>query len=102
VTAGIVLATRNMPAERGCPAALDGTHHLHLLEADVTAVSITPRAAMIAEDVRDLQARSRHGRRLRRWFTVRLAVAALGFLRGLIGLLARHRQPIERALDRRD
>ena len=55
MAAGRVLATRNMAAERCGPAALDGTHHLHLGKADVAAVGITPSSAMIAEDVRDLQ-----------------------------------------------
>ena len=57
VTARAVLAARDMAAECRGPAALDRTHHLHLLEADVTAVGITPRSAVIAEDIRDLQVR---------------------------------------------
>ena len=57
MTARAVLAARDVSAECRRPAALDRTHHLHLLEADVTAVGITPRAAVIAEDVRDLQTR---------------------------------------------
>lgn len=57
VAARAVLTPRNVPAECRRAAALDGRHYLHLLEADVTAVGITPRSAMIAEDVRDLQAR---------------------------------------------
>lgn len=56
VPARVVLASRDMPAERRGATALDRTHHLHLLEADVTMVGITPRAAVIAEDIRDLQA----------------------------------------------
>jgi hypothetical protein len=43
-----------MPTEGCRPAALDGTHHLHLAKAHVAAICLTPRAAMIAEDVRNL------------------------------------------------
>ena len=32
-----------MPAERGCAAALDGTHHLQLTEAHMTGIGATPR-----------------------------------------------------------
>jgi len=44
-----------VPAERRGAAALDGRHHLHLAEAHVTRVGVTPGGAVIAEDVRDLQ-----------------------------------------------
>jgi hypothetical protein len=63
VAAGLVLATRNMPAESRCAAALDRAHHLQLAEADVASVGITPRRPVAAEDVRDLQRWSGHGRR---------------------------------------
>jgi len=44
----------------GCrAAALDSAHHLELVEADVTAVGITPRGPVAAEDVGD---QSRAGR----------------------------------------
>jgi len=55
-----VLTTRNVPAERRRAAALDGAHHLHLGEAQVTAVGHTPGGTMVAEDVRDLQSRPSH------------------------------------------
>ena len=55
VSAGLVLATRNVAAERGRAAALDGRHHLQLVEAHVPAVGLTPSGAVIAENVRDLQ-----------------------------------------------
>ena len=55
VAAGRVLAARDMPAESRGAAALDGTHYLQLIEADVTAVGLAPSGAMVAEDIRDLQ-----------------------------------------------
>src|SRR5450432_2080993 len=57
------LAARHMTAERRGAAALDGTHHLHLVEADVTDVGTTPRRSVVAEDIRDLQGWAGHGRR---------------------------------------
>jgi hypothetical protein len=42
-------------AESRRAAALDGAHHLQLAEADVTAVGLTPRGAVVAEDIRNLQ-----------------------------------------------
>jgi hypothetical protein len=53
--AGIVLAARDMPAERRRAAALDRSHHFHLVEADVAAVGVTPSGTVVAEDIRDLQ-----------------------------------------------
>ena len=55
VRAGVVLAARNVPAERRRAAALDGTHHLQLVEAHVPAVGLTPGGTVVAEDIRDLQ-----------------------------------------------
>jgi hypothetical protein len=63
VAAGIVLATRHMPAESRRAAALDRAHHLQLAEADVAAVGVTPRRPVAAEDIRDLQQWPGHGRR---------------------------------------
>jgi hypothetical protein len=48
------LAARNMPAERDCAAALDRTHDLHLVEADVAGIGAPPRRPVVAEDIRDL------------------------------------------------
>src|ERR1700692_967712 len=59
-----VLAARHMAAERRRAAALDGTHHLHLFEADVPSVGSAPRRPMVAEYVRHLQGRTGHGRGL--------------------------------------
>ena len=60
VAAGLVLATRHMPAQRRGAAALDRAHHLELAEAHVTPVGVTPSEPMVAEDVRDFQNRTRH------------------------------------------
>src|SRR5712691_4035202 len=58
-----VLATRDMAAERRRTTALDRTHHLRLIEAHMPAVGFTPGRAVVAENVRDLQSWSSHGRR---------------------------------------
>ena len=58
-----VLAARDMAAERRRAAALDCAHHLQLVEARMAAVGLAPRGTVLAEDVRDLQYRSNHGRR---------------------------------------
>ena len=42
VAALLVLAARNKAAERSRAAALDGTHDLQLLQADMAAVGVTP------------------------------------------------------------
>ena len=63
VSTRTVLATRDMTSERCRAAALDRTHHLHLVEADMPRVSRTPSGAVVAEDVRDLQRWSNHNRR---------------------------------------
>ena len=52
---GAVLAARDMAAERRGAAALDGAHHLHLVEADVPGIGSAPRRPVVAEDIRDLQ-----------------------------------------------
>src|SRR3984893_3498035 len=52
VTAGVIgddgvstlLAALDMPTERRCAAALDGRHHLQLVEADVAGIGTTPCA----------------------------------------------------------
>src|SRR3979411_1926872 len=58
-----VLAACDMPAERRGATALDRTHHLQLLEAHMPAVVLTPGRTVVAENVRDLQSWSSHGRR---------------------------------------
>ena len=57
---GAVLAARDVPAESRRAAALDGAHHLHLGEAHVAGVGVTPSGTVVAEDVRDLQSRTSH------------------------------------------
>ena len=60
---GAVLAARHMAAERRRTAALDRAHHLHLVEADVPGIGATPSHPVVAENIRDLQRWTRHGRR---------------------------------------
>jgi len=55
VSAGFVLAARNMPTERRRAAALDRRHHLQLVEAHVPTIGLTPCGAVVAENIRDLQ-----------------------------------------------
>src|ERR1700681_1941614 len=59
--AALVLATRDMPAESRGAAALDGAHHLQLVEADVTAVGRTPSRPVGADNIRELQRWPAHG-----------------------------------------
>src|SRR5580693_4948375 len=58
-----VLAARNISAERRRATALDRAHHLQLVEDHMPAVGLTPSRTVIAENVRDLQSWSSHGRR---------------------------------------
>src|SRR6516165_7752761 len=58
-----VVRDLGMAAERCRATALDRTHHPQLLEAHMAAVGLPPSKAMVAEDVRDLQSWSNHGRR---------------------------------------
>src|SRR5437660_7387141 len=60
VRAGVVLAARDMAAERRRAAALDCAHHLQLVETDVSAVGFTPSGTVVAEDIRDLQSWPAH------------------------------------------
>ena len=55
VGAALILAARDVSAERHLAAGLDRTHHLQLLQADVAAVGFTPSGTVVAEDIRDLQ-----------------------------------------------
>src|SRR5882724_10097794 len=50
-----VFAARHMAAERRRAAALDGRHHLHLVEADVPGIGSAPCRPVVAEDIRNLQ-----------------------------------------------
>ena len=60
---GAVLAPGDVAAERGRAAALDRGHHLQRIEAQVSGMGTTPRRSVIAEDIRDLQGCTGHGRR---------------------------------------
>src|SRR5215472_4935800 len=51
----VVLAARDMPAERCGAAVLDRRHHLELAEADMAGIGLAPCLAMAAEDIRNLQ-----------------------------------------------
>ena len=79
VSALLVLAARHMAAERRRAAALDGAHHLHQVEADVTDVGAPPRRSVVAEDIRDLKGRTGHGAGYAGGWSLR---PFLGFLRG--------------------
>ena len=62
-----VLAARDMAAKRDRAAALDGRHHLQLVEADVPGIGAAPRRPVVAENIRNLQRWTGHRRgRLRR------------------------------------
>ena len=60
VSARLVLTAPAMAAERRRAAVLDGAHHLELGQAHVTAVGTTPRGAVVAKNVRDLQSWTGH------------------------------------------
>ena len=60
---GALLAARDMAAERRRAAALDRRHHLELAEAHMAGIGLAPCRSMAAEDIRDLQAWTRHARR---------------------------------------
>src|SRR5215813_14035915 len=61
----VVLAARDMPAERCRAAVLDRRHHFELAEADMAGVGLAPRRSMAAEDIRNLQPWTRQQRRVR-------------------------------------
>src|SRR5215831_19710230 len=62
MAAGRILAACDMAAERRRATALDRIHHLQLLKAQMAAIGLPPSRAMIAENIRDLQSWSSHGR----------------------------------------
>ena len=53
-----VLAARDMAAERRGAAALDGRHHLQLVEADVPGIGSAPRRPVVAENIYRLLSQS--------------------------------------------
>ena len=60
-----VLAALDMTAERRGAADLDRRHDAQLAEAHMAGVGGTPGLAVAAEDIRHLQLRTGHGRRVR-------------------------------------
>ena len=50
-----VFTPGDMAAERRRAAALDGTHHLQLSEADMAGIGCPPGSTVDAEDIRNLQ-----------------------------------------------
>ena len=93
VSALLVLAARHMPTEGRRAAALDRTHDLHLVEADVPGIGATPRRPMAAEYLRDLQLWAGHDRR---------SLGGRRFHPAFLALRAWPRQQVERALDAGD
>src|SRR5215831_20280046 len=57
----LVLAARDMTAERCRAAVLDRRHHLELAEAHMAGIGLAPCRSMAAEDIRDLQYWPGHG-----------------------------------------
>src|SRR5215469_17007139 len=100
----VVLAARDVPAERCRAAVLDRRHHLELAEADMAGVGLAPRLAMAAEDIRNLQLwtcqeRRALGGRLSLDLVVRLL---LGRVFDLVLLGLQRREAVERAHDLAD
>ena len=62
------LTARNVATESRRAAALDRVHDIQLRMAHMAVVGAPPSEAMIAEDVRDLQSWTGHGRLRRRVF----------------------------------
>ena len=72
-----------MAAERRRAAALDRTHDLHLAEAHMAGIGLAPRRPVVAEDIRDLQRWTGHGRYAVGWSFWFVSRLFLGFfLRG--------------------
>jgi hypothetical protein len=84
-----VLASCDVPAERRRAAALDCAHHLQLVEAYMATVGLAPSGTVLAEDVRELQNGSSHGRRRYRaggFSRFRVACLWRGVIRRATGL----------------
>src|SRR5258708_8109753 len=63
VGAFLVLAARDVAAERCRAAVLDRRHHLELAEAHMAGIGLAPCRSMAAEDIRNLQLWPCHPRR---------------------------------------
>src|SRR5713226_7981675 len=106
----VVLAARDMAAERCRAAVLDRRHHPErlskgeLAEADMAGVGLAPRRSMAAQDIRNLQLwtcqeRRALGGRLGLGLVLSLR---LGRVFGLVLLGSQRRETIERAHDLAD
>src|SRR5262249_8286606 len=85
VAALLLLPAPDMAAEGAGRALLDRRHHLQLAEADRAGIGGTPSRSMPAENIREFQCRTGHGRWplcRRRVFLVR--VGLLGWLSGCL------------------
>src|SRR5215469_8806699 len=100
----VVLAARDMPAERCGAAVLDRRHHLELAEADMAGIGLAPCLAMAAEDIRNLQPWTCQQRRaLGGRLAVRVVVSILlGRVFGLVLLGPQWLEAVERAHDLAD
>ena len=58
-----LLAAEDMPAHRCRAAVLDRRHYLELIEAHMAGIGRAPCRTMAAEDIRNLERRTRHARR---------------------------------------
>ena len=61
---GAVITAQDMAAEAGTATLLDRRHYLQLAEADMACVVAAPRRPVVAKDIRHLQGRPCHRRRL--------------------------------------
>src|SRR6516162_11805430 len=59
-----LLAAQDMPAQRRGAAVLDRRHHLELFEAHMAGIGLTPCRPMRAENIREIERRARHARRV--------------------------------------
>src|SRR5215468_9671610 len=101
MAAPVVLAARDMPAERCRAAVLDRRHHLELAEADMAGVGLAPRRSMAAEDIRNLQPWTCQQRRAsggQRGLDLVVSLL-LGRVFGLVLVGPQRREAIERAHD---
>src|SRR5712672_2454663 len=90
IAAVLVLAARNMAAERCRAAVLDRRHHLELAEADMAGIGLAPML---------VRGRGRYPRPPTLDGARRGPLCRRLVFPALPGLLARLRQPVERALD---
>src|SRR5262249_34789383 len=100
----VVLAARDMAAERCRAAVLERRHHLELAEADMAGVGLAPRRSMAAEDIRNLQPWTCQQRRASGWRLGLGLVVSLLLARvfGLVHLGPQWREAVERAHDLAD